>query len=308
MHVFLTGGTGFVGRYVLRVLLEQGHKVVALVRRGSEHKLEEAREHVTLVHGDLLQKPPLADVLASCDAVIHLVGIIQERSQQGVTFERVHVEGTRHLVHEAKTAGVGCFIHMSANGARPDGVSRYQITKWQAEEEVRKANFDVWTIFRPSFIFGDPGKGHPDIAVQLARTLIRPFPVLPILGDGTYASQPIFVGEVADAFVQALEKHEAHGRTFCAAGPDRLTFNEVVDIVALALLGRTRPRVHIPLPLARLLVQTLGRVGLLPVTPDQFAMLMEGNTCDHTPFYRTFDGTPYRFIPEHLQYVRKYVS
>ncbi len=308
MTVFLTGATGFVGRYVLRALLEQGHTVRCLVRPESEHKLEVQDTRITVVRGNLLQRPSLRDVLIDCRAVVHLVGIIEEHPRQGITFERVHVEATRHLVEEARAAGVPCFVHMSANGAHPDGVSRYQVTKWQAEAIVRQAGFTQWTIFRPSFIFGDPGKGHPDIVVQLARTLVRPFPVLPILGDGTYTSQPIFVGEVAEAFARAIEMPEAHGQVFCAAGPDRLSFNDIVDTISLALLERTKPKIHIPLPLARLLVQTMGRVGLLPVTPDQFAMLIEGNTCDERPFYQTFGVQPLRFRPEHLQYVKKYVS
>ncbi|WP_243665210.1 SDR family oxidoreductase [Rhodothermus marinus] len=288
MKVYLTGATGFVGRYVLQALRAAGHEVRCLVRQ-PDHPLPFEEEGVEKVGGDLLRPETFAGTLDGCEAVVHLVGIIAERPRQGISFDAVHRRGTLHMVEAAQQAGISRFIHMSANGVRPDGTTAYQTSKWEAEEIVRHAGFAHWTIFRPSIIFGDP-KGAPmEFVTELARRLVRPLPVLPVFGDGQYRLQPVAVEVVAAAFAQALTRPEAHGQTYCVAGPTPLTYDEILDVIARALRGRPKPKLHLPLGPVRLLVGTLGRIGLLPVTPEQLAMLIEGNTCDPSAFYRDFD-------------------
>lgn len=335
MHVFLTGATGFVGHYVLQELLAAGHTARCLVREGSLDKLPVDPETVREVDSDMLRvveelgdgapAPPAPEApvevvfgdvtnlesiqgdMRGCDAVIHLVGIIDENRPKGVTFERIHVRGTRAVVEEAKAAGIGRFVHMSANGARPgEGVSRYHRTKWQAEEIVREAGFAHTVIFRPAIVFGDPGEDRPEFASRLADTLVRPFPILPILGDGQYRLQPVHVSVVARAFVQALalEVPAGEARAYCVGGPETLPFDELVDRIAVGMGGSPKPKVHLPLGLSRALVGTLGEVGLLPISPAQFQMLVEGNTCADGRFYDDFDAERIPFTPEHLSYLR----
>ncbi|HYE96025.1 MAG TPA: NAD(P)H-binding protein [Rubricoccaceae bacterium] len=306
MLVFVTGATGFVGTYVVRALLDRGHTVRALVRPGSEAKLDaRGDDRVEVARGDVADAASLTGDINGCDAVVHLVGIIDERPSKGVTFERVHVEGTANMVDAAHAAGIQRFVHMSANGARPSGNSPYQTTKWRAEELVRTGGFDHWVIFRPSILFGDPGPGRPEFATRLLATLVGPFPVLPILGNGRYALQPIHVAAVADAMAQAVDLKAAHERSFCAAGRERLSFNEVVDRIARGAGRRKRPKVHLPMPLARAMVGTAGRAGLLPISPAQFAMLVESNTCDPAAFFETFGVETPPFDAEHLGYLRR---
>lgn len=304
MKVFLTGGTGFVGGYVLRELLRQGHGVQRLVRVSDRDGSAEI-EGVEDVVGDVTQPSTLSGTMEGCDAIIHLVGIVEEKPSKGVTFEAVHFEGTRAVVDEAVGAGIARFIHMSANGARPNGTSRYQTTKWKAEEYVRDASFDHWTIFRPSTIFGDPGTDHPEFAVRLARQLIKPFPVLPVFGDGTYEMQLVSVEEVASAFVQALTLEAAGGTSYCVAGKERISFLDVLDRITSAVGHAPKRKIPQPIWLARPIVHTAGKAGLLPITPDQFEMLIEGNTCDSAAFYRDFDVTYKPFTPGNLQYVQR---
>lgn len=329
MHVFLTGATGFVGHYLLQELLRRGHTVRCLLREGSLGKLpvpadevavvdssqaaiaagtaphrDAPRARVEVVYGDVTDLASVEGDLAGCDAVIHLVGIIDEDRRRGVTFETIHVRGTRVVVEQARAAGVRRFVHMSANGARPGDASPYHTTKWRAEEIVRAAGFPLTVVFRPSIVFGDPGEGRPEFASRLLRTLVRPFPILPVLGDGRYRLQPVHVTEVAAAFAQALELPEGPPRSYCAAGPETVTFDEALDRIAAGAGMRRKPKLHLPLVLAKALVNTAGRAGLLPISPAQFRMLLEGNTCDDPAFRADFDLTALPFTPEHLAYLR----
>lgn len=302
MHVFLTGGTGFVGGYVLRELIRQGHTARCLVRR-PDARLSEGGAPVETVVGDVTEAASLEGALEGCDAVIHLVGIVEEQPDRGATFEAVHVEGTIHVARAARAAGIDRFIHMSANGAAPDGASAYQTTKWRAEQYVQDAGFDHWTILRPSIIFGDPGPQF-EFASHLAHTLVRPFPILPVFGDGTYQLQPVAVEAVAAAFVQALDREAVHGHTYCVAGPESLAYTTVLNYITQALDLPLKPKLFLPLWFARPLVQLLNRLDLAPLSIDQFDMLVAGNVCDPTAFYRDFDVETTPFLPEHLRYVR----
>ena len=304
MKVLLTGGTGFVGGYVLSALLREGHNVRCVVRSRRRDPAFEG-ERVEQFEGDVIDPASLNGAAAGCDAVIHLVGIVEEKRSKGLTFDAVHFNGTKNIVDEAVRATVPRFIHMSANGARKDGVSRYQTSKWKAEEYVRQAGFDHYTIFRPSTIFGDPGEDNPEFAVRLARSLIKPFPVLPIFGDGSFPMQPVSVEEVASAFVQALTLETARRRSYCVAGEEQLTYKEMIDRITWAMGYHTRPKISQPIWLVRPIVHSVGRIGLLPISPDQFEMLIEGNTCDSSDFYRDFDVTYRPFVPGNLDYVRR---
>jgi len=305
MHVYLTGATGFVGAYILRELIARGHTARCLVRDPSAVPAVSGKG-VEKVKGDVTNPKVLAGTMRGCDAVIHVVGIIEEHPSQGVTFERIHYEGTVHVVDEARQSGIDRFIQMSANGARAAGISAYQTTKWRAEEYVRGAGFAHWTIFRPSVVFGDPGPESPEFSTQLARTLVKPFPILPVFGDGTYRMQPVSVEEVAAAFVQALDRAAADRKTYCVAGQASYAFNDILDRIAGGLGLAPKPKLHQPLWLARPLIQTIGKLGLLPISPDQFEMLIEGNTCDADPFYRDFDVTYKPFTAENLAYLQSH--
>lgn len=303
MRVFLTGATGFIGGYVLRELVRQGHTARCLIR-DEDDALAEGGAPVETVVGDVTDAASLEGALDGCEAVIHLVGIIDEAPAQGVTFEALHVEGTIHVVRAAKEAGTHRFIHMSANGASPDGVSAYQTTKWRAEQYVRDANFAHWTIFRPSIAFGDAGD-RQEFVSRLAETLVRPFPILPVFGDGTYQLQPIAVEAVAAAFVQALDHEAARGRVYCAAGHESLAYTTVLNYITQALDQTLKPKLFLPVWFARPFVQLLSRFDLVPLSVDQLDMLVQGNVCDPTTFYTDFDVDPVPFLPEHLTYLRK---
>jgi NADH dehydrogenase len=287
-RVFLTGGTGFVGRAVIRALQAHGVLVRCLVRPGSEAHLK-GFEAIDRVPGDVLSPEGVAEAMRGCRAVIHLVGIIREHPASGVVFERLHSQATANIVAAAREAGVRRYLQMSALGVRPNARSRYHRTKWEAEECVRRSDLD-WTIFRPSVIYG-----RGDGSVSMLAGMIRRLPVVPVLGDGRYRLQPVAVEQVAEGFARALEQPKSVGTTYEVGGPHSYSFTEILDQIGRAL-GKPRVRkLHHPMALMRPLVRLLEPLPFFPITSDQLMMLEENNVCDPTPFYRDFALEPIPF-------------
>ncbi|MCY4675226.1 MAG: NAD(P)H-binding protein [Bacteroidetes bacterium] len=298
MRILLTGGTGFVGRYVLRELLAQGHEVRALIRRGGVPEGFESR-NVEVVRSDI--NGALEQFMQGMDGVVHLVGIIEEIPRKKVTFEMLHTRATQNVVNAAKAVGVPRFIFVSANGASEQGATRYQTTKWAAEEAVRRSGLEHWCVLRPGLIFGDPGMEREEFCTVLASNLIKPFPILPVFGGGLYQMQPIAVEEVAQSVVQALTLPNAHAQTIAAVGRRRLTYIELLDVVTRALGHNPRPKIKVPVSFVQIGMRFAG--SMLPITPDQLTMLIAGNVADETDFYDTFSVTERLFDEENLAYL-----
>ncbi|HZP39817.1 MAG TPA: complex I NDUFA9 subunit family protein [Methylomirabilota bacterium] len=284
-RVFVTGGTGFVGRQVIRALLAHGFLVRCLVRPGSERALK-GFASIDRVPGDIMAPEGLTPSVEGCAAVVHLVGIIRERAARGVTFERLHLDATRNVLEVARKAGVPRYLHMSALGTRPAARSRYHQTKWAAEEAVRASGLD-WTIFRPSIIFG-----RGDAFVSVLGRVIRRLPVVPVLGDGRYRLQPIPVEQVAEGFARAIGTPAARGATYEVAGPVPYAFVDLLDEIARAL-GRQRARtVHVPLAPVRLATRLLQGLPFYPLSVDQLTMLEEESVGDPGRFFADFGLAP----------------
>ena len=288
MKIFVTGGTGFVGSEVLSQLTSAGHEVMALVRRGSAEKLpksDKIRFHI----GDVTDAESLHDGIKGCDAVIHLVGIIRAYPDEGVTFKRLHVDATQNVLNAAISVGVKRYLHMSANGARPDSEIDYQRTKWQAEENVRSSGLNS-TIFRPTLIFGTGS----DFLETLAD-LVRRLPVVPVFGDGQYRIQPVAVEQVAETFVKALDKKEAINETYLLGGGKSYSYDTILDLVGHALGKKSVHKVHQPISLVKPIVSMLDGFDKFPITEDQLKMLIEGNECDSEPWAKVFGIDPITF-------------
>src|SRR3972149_2152226 len=254
MKIFLTGSTGFVGKRILRDLLENKYQVRCLARKGSEQKISHYKDPVLvktgidIVNGDITDAASLDGKLEGCDAVIN-------------------------LVRTARSQKVMRFIQMSALGARPDGKTQYQQTKFRAEECIRTSGLD-YTIFRPSIIFGPEDK-----FVNLFANMLRTQQFVPVVGNGRYQMQPVSVENVSMGFVKAIEQKDAIGKTFEVGGPERIEFNQIIDIIGEVICAPPH-KIHIPVFIMSTMAKMLDWLPFFPVTKDQITMLLEGNVCD----------------------------
>jgi len=294
MKVFVAGGTGFVGGHLVRELRRNGHTVVLLthnVARGPEPGIEIAR-------GDVADPVSVGAAVWGCDAVINLVGIIREFPSKGVTFDRLHVLATRNVVDAAREGGIRRYLQMSALGTRPEAVSAYHRTKYAAEEYVRASGLD-WTIFRPSLIYGPK-----DAFVNMLADQIRKFPVIPVIGDGSYRMQPIHADDVARCFVRSLAMPETVGQTYELCGPDRFTFREMLNVVARTLGKSSVTTVSSPVGLMKSVVPFLQKIPAFPLTSDQLQMLLEESICNEG-WRKTFPCDPVRFKEGIKEYLKR---
>ncbi|QRG68540.1 complex I NDUFA9 subunit family protein [Brevibacillus choshinensis] len=301
MKVFLTGATGFVGKGILAKLCEEGHHTVCLVRPGSERKRQQTQAEkgeITYVNGDLFDQSSLLKAMNGCEAVIHLVGIIREQPGKGITFSRIHTEGTKNVVEAAKQAGIRRFVHMSALGARENATSAYHRTKFEAEKLVQASGIP-FVIFRPSVIFG-PG----DEFVNMLADLVK-MPVTPVLGNGSYPLQPVARDTVADVFVQALSNPAAANQTYETGGPEPITYGQILDRIGTALGKRHVRKIHIPIALMKPVITAMEGFPFFPITHTQLTMLLEGNACqDGDQLYRIFDTQKIDFLQGISTYLR----
>ena len=270
MKVVVTGATGFVGRHLVAKLLHDGHAVTALAHRRAIQDDFEGR--VAIVRGSIDDHEKLVDAFSGADAVWHLVGIISE--SRTATFESTVVQGTRNVVEASRKADVKWLGFMSAMGTAAQAPSRYHQTKFAAEQAVAESGID-FVILRPSVIFG-PGDGF----VSMLVSMLKRTPVVPVIGDGRYRLQPVFIEDLVEAAGQSLVSDLALGQRIDIGGPEKLEYLQILDII-MKVLGLHRPLVHVPVGLMKLMVSLMEKINIpIPLTSDQLIMMQMGNTGD----------------------------
>ena len=294
-RIMVTGVSGFVGSAVTDELLSRGYAVNALLNR---KPVDERGGRVKSFAGGLFDERALDAAIAGCDAVIHLVGIIVERRGRGITFERIHFQGTKKVVDAAKHAGVRRYVQMSALGVRPGAVSNYHKSKYLAEQYVRASGLD-WTIIRPSLIHGPRGE-FMQMEKKWAKRKAPPFLFMPYFGAGFMGRggagmlQPVYIGDVTRAFVDALENPKTIGEVYLLGGSERLTWPALHRASAEAMIGKRRWVMAIPAWKAKILTRIVPG-PLLPFNRDQVIMSQEDNTCDLAKFKDDFGWEPRGF-------------
>jgi NADH dehydrogenase len=253
---------------------------------------------VELVEGDLTDPVSLDGATRGCDVVVNLVAIIKEHGR--ATFDNVIRQGTINLLMEAQKTKPRRFVQMSALGARHDIAYPYLNAKWHAEQAVKEYGVP-FTIFRPSVIFG-PG----DEFINELADLVRKAPVIPVVGSGQSKFQPVFVKDVADAFVAAIDDPTAENKTFELGGPDILTYGEMLEIIAQRL-GVSKRKVHVPVGLMKLVVAAASPLPAAlqpPVTSEQLKMLALDNCTDRSATAELIGREP-ASLRDHIDYIVK---
>ncbi len=293
--VLVTGGTGFVGRNVVRQLGQAGWRVRILARQAPDPPLDNPR--VQYHSGNVLEAASVRAAAQGCYAIIHLVGIIQETRTQ--SFEQAHVLATQNVLHAGQAAGVKRYIHISALGTRENAAAQYHKTKWRAEELVRGSSLN-WTIFRPGLMHGPEGE-FTAMVIKWHDGKAPPFLFMPYFGGGLLGRravtrvQPILVGDVAELFLRALESSASEKQVYELGGPDQLTWPAMLEVFNAVLPGPRRPVLGIPFWLAKIL--SAFPLPGLPFNRDQVIMAGEDSVCDLTKVKRDFPG----FSPQGLE-------
>jgi uncharacterized protein YbjT (DUF2867 family) len=269
--ITVIGGSGFVGRHIVRALAKRGYRLRVAVRRpdlaGHLQPLGRSGQ-IAPVQANVRYPASLAAACDGAHAVVNLVGVLYSAGAQ--SFDAVHVFGAEASAKAAKAAKARIFIQMSALGADPQSASEYARSK--AEGEVRaKAAFPGATIIRPSVVFGP----EDDFFNRFAA-LARFSPVLPLVGGGTTRFQPVFVGDVAQAFAKLIESPELAGKTYEFGGPEIFTFREILDYT-LATIRRRRLLLPIPWGIARIMGTVMGLLPKPMLTADQVELLKSDN-------------------------------
>lgn len=268
--VFITGGTGFVGRSIIRRLRSRGERVRALYRDERRRFIQD--ETIEWVPGEIESLESLRRGMAGADSVIHLVGILVEPA--GQTFQKLHVDGTRNVVEAMQKSGVRRLLHMSALGTGPNAASRYHQTKWEAEEIVRASRLDA-TIFRPSLIFG-----QEDQSIRLLAKIASFSPVVPVVGSGENRLQPVWVEDVSESFIRAEKNGIGYGKSYSLCGPRTYSVNALIDLI-LRIKGISRLKIHLPVWTLKGPAAVAERLfAHPPLTRDQLTMLQEENICE----------------------------
>ena len=265
IKIVILGGTGFVGRHLVARLAADGHAVTLLSRNLACHDDRLLSPGVELREVDVYDPTVLREAFTGCDAVVNLVGILNERGDNGRGFRRAHVELTKLVIAAMQLAGVRRLLQMSSlNAGR--GQSHYLKSRGEAEAAVKASGLD-FTIFEPSVIFG-----HGDGLFCRFAALLKLAPVLP-LARARSRFAPVYVNDVVEAFVRTLGNRKSWGEVYELYGPDVYT---LADIVRMTAKARGLKRLVVPLPdaLGRLQAFVFDFVPGKPFSSDNFRSLL----------------------------------
>lgn len=305
-RVTVFGGSGFIGRHLVRRLAQDGHIVRVAVRHTNEAaflKTSGDVGQISLRATDIADQASVEAAVADSDWVINLVGILYERGR--ATFEAMHVEAPRRLAKACKAAGIKTLVHVSALGASETSTSVYARSKAMGERVMRD-NFPDAIIIRPSVVFG-PEDGFFNRFAAMARIS----PVLPVitsdLPSGTgIRFQPVYVVDLAEAIVRAANPAQ-RGKTFELGGPRAYTMREIYELV-LKTVQRRRLVLAVPFWLAKAKASILQFLPVPPLTPDQVELLRTDNVVSGTaPGFKDLGiepSAPEAILPTYLDRYR----
>ena len=268
--VTVFGGSGFLGRHVVRALANRGYRIRVAVRRpeltGHLRPMGKVGQ-IHAVQANVRYPQSVAAAMRDADAAVNLVGILFERGQQ--RFDAVQAVGAETVALAAKSADAP-LVHVSAIGADENSAAHYERTKAEGERRVRAAQPES-VIMRPSILFGP----EDDFFNRFAA-LARIAPALPLVGGGHTRFQPVYAGDVAEAIARAVDGSTKAGTIYELGGPDVHTFRELMAFI-LATIHRRRLLIPVPFDVMRIKAAFLQFLPKPPITPDHVEMLKRDN-------------------------------
>ena len=266
MRILITGGTGLVGNAVVQALSDRGHNLRILSRHAHEYR---GGDNIEPWAASVTDAASLAGAAVDCDVVLHIAGIVAE-SPPDLTFQSVNIEGTRNVVREADINAVRRLIYVSSFGADV-GSSDYHKSKLEAEGIARSFPRDA-VIVRLGNVYG-PG----DEVISTLVKLVRALPVIPIIDAGDQEFQPVWHEDAGAALAAIVEDNEASGQILNLVGPDVVTLNRLLDVMA-EITGQQPKRIPLPSSIAGVAARFAATAGIdIPLKPDVLQMLLDGN-------------------------------
>lgn len=283
--ICVLGGTGFVGSHLVHCLVEAGYKVRVITRHRERHRDLLVQPNIELLEGDINDLDVLRQYFSGCMAVINLAAILNERRRGD--FQKVHVVLPGKIIQACRDRGVKRLLHMSAlNAATHAGSSRYLHSKGQGEKLMQVATNDLdITIFRPSVIFGQQDRFFNRFGLLLSMTPL-PFPV--VCAQARFA--PVFVGDVAQAFIVSLQTPQTIGQCFDLCGPKSYSMRELFQFT-LNTLSLKRTLFNSGPLLSWLQARLLGLLPGQLLTVDNVLSMQQDNVCSG-PFPEIFAIEP----------------
>ncbi|MFB9949856.1 complex I NDUFA9 subunit family protein [Rhizobium puerariae] len=285
--VTVFGGSGFVGRHVVRALVKRGYRVRVAVRRPDLAGFLLPAGYVgqiSLVQANLRYRESVFRAVEGASHVVNCVGILFETGRN--TFDAVQDFGARSVAEATSAAGAK-LTHISAIGADANSPSNYARSKGQAELLIKLAGPDA-VILRPSIIFGPE-----DSFFNKFASMARIFPALPLVGGGKTKFQPVYVEDVAEAVARSVDGTIAAGRIYELGGPEVMTFRQCLETM-LSITNRERPLISLPFGIASLLGSVASLIPFVqpPITADQVKLLKVDNVVSEAAIQegRTLDG------------------
>jgi uncharacterized protein YbjT (DUF2867 family) len=285
--VAVAGGSGFIGRAIVRRLLRDGALRVRVLTRDPER----ARKHfpasglIEFAAADIGNPAQLSVALSGVDAIVNAVqfdGYPVEKPKRGLTFERVDYGGTVALLEAAKAAGASRFIYISGAAADENSSNAAFRAKGHAESAIRASGL-AFTILRPSLVYGPD-----DRAVNMIAQSIKLIPIVAIVpGDGSQKLQPVLVDDLAEAAALAIIEGRGVGGTFAIGGPELLSFNDFVRIL-MEVMGAHRTIVHLPSQILYAAGTIAQKLPLPLFSHDAADFLLADSACDNAPLLREF--------------------
>jgi uncharacterized protein YbjT (DUF2867 family) len=293
--VTVFGGSGFLGRSVVRALCKRDYRIRVAVRRPELAGFLQPLGKVGQIHAvqaNLRYPASIEAAMRDSHAAINLVGILAESGPQ--SFEAVQALGAGVVAKAAAAVGAS-MVHVSAIGADENSLSRYGRSKAAGEKAVLSAVPSA-TILRPSVVFGPE-----DQFTNRFAALAQISPMLPLIGGGVTKLQPVYVGDVATAVADAVDGKTKQGATYELGGPEVLTMREIIEII-LATIERRRMLVSLPFGLAKLQALLLQFApGPLKLTPDQVVLLRSDNVVSGSAKHADLTLEGLGIVPDSLE-------